>query len=300
MLAERIGSLGAMKDTESAEVSFGGMRELPERPVSPDPWRFALFTLLGAALLAAVGPMLADRLSFGRTQVGKVEKDFGVEALGSVPVLTNFPRREPMLADEDDARLASLTSVFHEIREKLSDGDSRPRVVIITSAMPGEGKTVAAANLGISFAASGLRTLLVDSDVQRGRLHRLFGYRPAPGLADLLSGNETLETAIRATPYENLCVLNAGNAPASGSDPLAAKAFASTLAQLRESFDLLILDAPPVLGLTATALLAPHADATIVVASSGQVPPGAVRAALESLRGSGAKVRGFILNRAVT
>ena len=169
---------------------------------------------------------------------------------------------------------------------------------MITSALPGEGKTMVAANLGIAFAEAGVRTLVVDTDLRRGRLHRLFGYRRAPGLGDVLAGEMPAEKAIRPTPRENLYVMNAGKAPEPGGDPLASEALAKTIAQLRDSLDLVILDAPPVLGLLATGILAPHTDAAVLVISGAQFSPNAVGAAVEILRGSGVKLRGFVVNRA--
>ena len=168
---------------------------------------------------------------------------------------------------------------------------------MITSAFPGAGKTTVAANLALAFAETGVRTLVIDTDLRRGRLHRLFGYRPTPGLGDVLAGAMSAEEAIRATPHENLYVLNAGKIPAPGSSTLASEAFAKIVAQLRGSLDLLIFDAPPVLGLDATAALAPHADCTLIVISPGKKSAQAAPAVIAALRKRGAKVRGFVLNR---
>jgi septum formation inhibitor-activating ATPase MinD len=97
----------------------------------------------------------------------------------------------------------------------------------------------------LAFAKSGVRTLVIDTDMRRGRLHRLFGYRPSPGLGDVLAGEIPAEKAIRATPHENLYVLNAGKSPEPSAGLLTSDTFAKTITQLRDSLYLLIFDAPP-------------------------------------------------------
>ena len=296
-LAQRVESLGAVAADEG-EPGYAGMQECSGRPVSPKAWKIALLSLLGGGLLALVVPLLADRCGAARTKLGQLEAGTGLRVLGHIPTLAHLPPRTPLLAEAEDERLAPLGEIFHDLRAQLLADSAAPRVLLVTSAMPGEGKTTVAANLGIAFAKEGVRTLVIDTDLRRGRLHRLFGYRPAPGLGEVLAGEVVAEKAIRSTPRENLYVMNAGQAPGPGGDPLAAEAFAKTIAQLRESLDLLILDAPPVLGLPATATLAPHTDAALLVVSGAQTPPKAVGAAAALLRGSGAKVRGFVVNRA--
>ena len=297
-LRQRIESLGAVAADEGGDPVYAGLRESSGRPVSPDALKIALLSLVAGGGLALGVPLFAGRSGAGRTKLGQLEAGTGLPALGVIPAIENLPSRKPALADLEDERLAPLGEIFGGIRARLLEGGAVPRVLMITSATPGEGKTMTAANLGIAFAGAGVRTLVVDADLRRGRLHRLFGYRRAPGLGDVLAGEIPAEKAIRPTPRENLYVMNAGKMPESGGDPLAAEAFAKTIAQLRESLDLIILDAPPVLGLPATAILARHTDAALLVVSSGQTSPKTAGAAVEVLRGSGAKLRGFVVNRA--
>ena len=296
-IGQRIESLGAA-DAEGGDPAFVKMLESSGRPVSPSVLKIALFSLLGGGVLALGVPLFTSRLGAGRTKLGQLEAGTNLGALGVVPAITGLPPRKAALADSEDERLFPLCEIFQGIREKLLADGGTPRVLMITSAVPGEGKTTVAANLGIAFAESGVRTLVIDTDMRRGRLHRLFGYRPSPGLGDVLAGAISSEKAIRPTPRENLYVMNAGKAPGPEIELLASEAFGKLIAQLRESLDLLILDAPPVLGLAATATLAPHTDAAVLVISSAQTSPKAAGAAVGMLRASGAKVRGFVANRA--
>ena len=296
-LGQRIESLGAA-DAEGGDPAFAQMLENSGRPVSPSVLKIALFSLLGGGVLALGVPLFTRRLGAGRTMWGQLEAGTNLGALGVVPVIAGLPARKAALADSDDELLSPLAGIFQGIREKLLTDGRAPRVLMITSAVPGEGKTTVAANLGIAFAEAGVRTLVIDTDLRRGRLHRLFGYRPSPGLGDVLAGAIASGEAIRPTPHQNLYVMNAGKAPGPEIELLASEAFARMIAQLRESLDLLILDAPPVLGLDATATLAPHTDAAVLVVTPAQTSPKAAGAAVEMLRASGVKVRGFVANRA--
>src|SRR5688500_5847044 len=108
-----------------------------------------------------------------------------------------------------------------------------PHVMMITSAMPKEGKTVVSSNLAISFAHMGAKTLLIDTDLRRGRLHRLFGYRKSPGLSKLLLGEVSPEEACRPTTHENLLVLSAGKHLDTGTELLGSERFTSLMESLR-------------------------------------------------------------------
>ena len=295
-LRQRVESLG-VAETDGGDPVFAKLLENRGRPVSPDALKIALLSLLGGGVLALGVPLFADRFGAARTKLSQLESSTGLGALGVIPAILNLPSRKPVLADREDERLAPMAEIFQSIRTSLLADAAAPRVLMITSAVPGEGKTMTAANLGIAFAETGVRTLVIDTDMRRARLHRLFGYRPAPGLDDVLSGAIPATKAIRPTPHQNLYVMNAGKAPGPEIERLASDAFAKMIAQLRDSLDLLILDAPPVLGLPATATLAPHTDAALLVVSSAQTSPKAAGAAAEMLRGSGAKVRGFVVNQ---
>ncbi len=295
-IAQQIETLGGGED--GGDPIYAGMREIGDRPVSPNILKIALLSLLGGGALAFAVPSFIGRLGSARAKSGQLETRLGLRALGSIPAIPNLPPRTPALADAEDERLAPLAEIFRGIRANLLADGEVPRVLMVTSAMPGEGKTITAANLGIAFAEAGARTLVIDTDMRRGRLHRLFGYRVAPGLGELLAGKASAENAIRPTPHENLYVINAGKAAAPGADLLDSEALTRTIAQLRGSLDVLILDAPPVLGLRAAASLAPRCDATLLVVSPGKKSAQAAVAALEILRARSAKVRGFILNRA--
>jgi len=170
-------------------------------------------------------------------------------------------------------------------------------VTMVTSAMPKEGKTVVSSNLAISFGQTGARTLLVDTDLRRGRLHRLFGLRKSPGLSDYLLGKNTLEEAIRPSGKDNLSILSAGAHLESGTEMLGSPKFGELMATLRSQYDRIVVDTPPVLGLSETSVLQPHVDGVLFVIWSGRTPIRNMKTAIDILTANGANLYGFILNR---
>ena len=168
---------------------------------------------------------------------------------------------------------------------------------MITSSMPKEGKTVVASNLAISFGQSGARTLLLDTDLRRGRLHRLFGLRKSPGLSDYLLDKVPLEEAIRPSGKENLSILSAGQHIESGTELLGSPKFADLMVKARSQYDRIIVDTPPVLGLSETSILQNEVDGVLFVIWSGRTPIRNVKTAIDLLASNGANFYGFILNR---
>jgi capsular exopolysaccharide synthesis family protein len=168
---------------------------------------------------------------------------------------------------------------------------------MVTSAMPKEGKTVVSSNLAVSFAHTGARTLLVDTDLRRGRLHRLFGYRKDPGLSNVLLNEVSLEEACRPTGEENLSILSAGRHLDSGTELLGSPRFAELMATLRERYDRIVIDTPPVLGLSETSIMQSHVDGVLFVIWTGNTPARSARTAVDMLAANGANFYGFVLNR---
>jgi capsular exopolysaccharide synthesis family protein len=194
----------------------------------------------------------------------------------------------------------NLVENFRVVRTNLlaMGGLSKPaHVTMVTSAMPKEGKTVVASNLAISFAQTGVRTLLVDTDMRRGRLHRLFGLRKSPGLSDFLLEKVSLSEAIRPSGKENLSILSAGQHVETGTELLGSPKFTELMRSLREDYERIIVDTPPILGLSETSVLQNVVDGVLFVIWSGRTPIRNMKTAIDILTANGANFYGFILNR---
>jgi capsular exopolysaccharide synthesis family protein len=281
----RTGRTVATRDTvggpQPAALTYAGLLQISDRPVSPNRLQLLLITL-GLSLVLGIGaPLLVEFFDRSRHIPQQVEATFLLRRLGTVPEI-------------DDARRQSLGEYFQFIRTNLLSVTA-PHVTMVTSAMPKEGKTVVSSNLARSFAQAGSRTLLIDADLRRGRVHRVFGYRKTPGLSAVLRGEISLDQAIRKTPEPNLSVLTCGQSFEASVEFLSSPNFATAFASLRNKFEKIVMDAPPVLGLSDTALLRPHVDGIVFVIRSGHTTLRTVKAALEAI--GAAKVVGFVLNR---
>jgi capsular exopolysaccharide synthesis family protein len=192
-----------------------------------------------------------------------------------------------------------LLESAHLIRASLpSSGcpDAAPQVVMVTSALAREGKTITSAALARSFAEAGWKTLLLDLDLHHAGVHRVFGYRRSPGLTDHLLGERSLEEACRPTTIAGLTLLNAGQRLADGIDDFTTGTFAELTQTLRTKFDRIVVDAPAVSSF-APWIDQKHIDAVIFVVGSGRISRRQIRDAIEILSLNGATLSGFILNR---
>jgi len=179
----------------------------------------------------------------------------------------------------------------------LSSLGAPPRIIMVTSARPQEGKTTTAINSAIVLAQKGVRVLLIDADLRRPSVHKTLGMGPRSGLSNVLTGNATLEQAITESPIlPNLMILPAGSPPPNPAELLASANMKEVLSQLRDQFDHIVIDTPPTLSVTDAVVLSPRVDAIILVIRSGQTTKQALRRARDILMQVNAHVTGVLLN----
>jgi capsular exopolysaccharide synthesis family protein len=196
---------------------------------------------------------------------------------------------------------ASIAAVeaFRVLRTNLmfSRESSTTRTLVVTSATSGAGKTVTAANLAVTCARDGKRVLLIDGDLRRPRLHQVFALARDPGLVQVMLGYVRTPEVIRRTSVDGLSVLTSGTAPTIPSwELLRGGEMRVLLDDFRERFDLIIIDAPPVLPVADAAILAALADATLLVVRAGRTARAAAQLALRQLASVGGRVVGVVLN----
>jgi capsular exopolysaccharide synthesis family protein len=179
----------------------------------------------------------------------------------------------------------------------FSSAEEGVRLIVVTSAGPGEGKSLFSSNLAVSLAQAGQRVLHVDADMRRPRVHALFDVAQEPGLSNLLVGDCKPSEAIRKTPVQNLCVLPAGLIPPNPAELLGSKRCEEFFATLGQNFDWVILDSPPVLAVADASILANTATGVVFVVGADQTSRQAARAALDQLAAVQAHVIGAVLNR---
>ena len=170
------------------------------------------------------------------------------------------------------------------------------KTVVVTSASPGEGKTTTAANLAVTFAQQGMQVLLVDCDLRRSRLHKMFQVPRDPGLTELILDHEVVAQVVRPTPVDGLSVLTSGTLPPNPSELLGGARMESVLQMLQERYDMIVLDSPPLLAASDASVLGTKTDGVLLVVRAGQTERGAAQQAIQQLANVGARVIGAVLN----
>jgi len=188
-------------DRERTKIDFADILEIKPNPVAPVRLKIFLMSLFGGLVLAIGIPFLIEYLDHTVSTFEEVEGLVPLRGLGIIPQVSSIEKERPVLLNDQNED-QNLVENFRVIRSNLlSFGtlNMDTQVIMITSSMPKEGKTVVSSNLALSFAQTGAKTLLLDTDLRRGRLHRLFGLRKSPGLSGVLTGAITLEEACRSS-----------------------------------------------------------------------------------------------------
>lgn len=179
---------------------------------------------------------------------------------------------------------------------EFSGTTKKVQTILLTSATPQEGKTTTSCNLAKTFAYAGTKTLLIDFDLRRPALHHYFNLENKQGCMDHILGKVSLEEAVKPTETENLFLLNAGTLPPDPAEILASPKMESIINQLRENYEVIIIDTPPVAALADASIASRLADAVILVATVKKTRVDDLQTALNNLQTSGANVHGFIMN----
>jgi polysaccharide biosynthesis transport protein len=327
------------EEVEAGDVDIVDLAGTPYAPVlASASLKLALGLLLGF-LLGAGGAFLLEHLNTSIRKPEDLELALHVPGLAVIPRLTGGsptpPKRgllRPGKRAELDAKRGNATALgtvtqpfsigveaFRMLRTSLvwcEQGDNM-KTLVVTSAAPGEGKTLTSANLSVTFAYDGLRVLLIDCDVRRPRLHGLFQVPRSPGLMELLTpsynGNDgpsltfdpragqtdsgrPITDIIRPTNVRGLSLLTCGALPTNPSGLLSGVRMRVLLQELAKSFDLVILDTPPVLATADAGILAALADGVLLVVRAGQTDRVAAKRAHQQLVNVGARVVGTVLN----
>ncbi|MBP1649178.1 MAG: capsular exopolysaccharide family [Bacteroidetes bacterium] len=193
---------------------------------------------------------------------------------------------------------SSVAESYRQVRTHLQFArqGAIPRVVVVSSPAPGEGKSTTAANLAIAVAQNGRKVLLIDADLRKPSLDRLFGLKKEPGLSDLLTARVTLPSAIQKTVVENLSVMVCGTIPPNPAEVLGSEKMRALVEQARSDYDVVLFDSSPVLAVTDPAVLATLSDGVILVVSAGKTTLEELQHGVELVEAVGGKILGVILN----
>lgn len=191
---------------------------------------------------------------------------------------------------EAEAYRSSRTTLYHSTK------DTHDKVIQITSAEPGDGKSTTAANMAIAIAQSGKKVLLIDADLRRPTMHILFALPQDSGLADVLLNEVAWTRAVRTTRLSNLSVLTAGLSPSNPAELLSSVSLADLLRDAREVYDVIIVDTPPILAVSDPAIISPHVDGMLMVVRMGKNKRVAAERARDLIDSHGIRLYGVIAN----
>jgi capsular exopolysaccharide synthesis family protein len=287
----------------ATNVTVADPARIPGSPYMPQPFRFIILGLFGGLVL---GVGLAYLLE---SQDDTVADSFQVESVSNLPVLGLIPfhrmegkPREGALAAESSSFLAAPESASAESFRSLRSGltlsgiGRKLKVISVTSALPGEGKSYTVYNLALAFAAAGLRVLIIDADLRRPRQHALFRAPQGEGLSDVLAGLKSFDDALVRHPIEpNLTLLSAGRPSPLASELLGSGEIEKVLETARAGFDLVLVDNAPVLPVADAIIVGTHCDGTIGVLRAGRTSRKALRRFAQTLARNHIHILGIVM-----
>lgn len=264
--------------------------------VNPKPMRnLALGIILGLLLGLAIA-VLRERFDNRIRSKDDVEELTDISVIGGIPFDADAPNH-PLIVQADPH--SSRSEAFRSLRTNLQfvNAAKHPRVIVMTSSLAGEGKTTTTANLALTMAEAGAKVVLIEGDLRRPRLLRYLGIEGAVGITDVLIDRAELNDVVQRFGEHELGVVGAGQIPPNPSELLGSDAMRTVLNELKDVFDYVIIDAPPLLPVTDAAILGAITDGTVVVAASGSVTTDQLQSALDSLESVNAITLGIVLNK---
>lgn len=303
-LLKRKQEVDVVSSTEQTPVIARDKAGVPGRPYAPDLNRITR-TCIGIGVLVFVG--VAVGLSFIDDRIKSawdVEHYIGVNLLGIIPDLSSLKDEEKytmVLNNRQAPGSESFLSVYSAV--KIHSKLDFPKSILITSTIPGEGKTLISSNLAGSFARHGKRTLLIDCDLRRPMMHRHFKQQNNTGLITWFENGANIEGNLPEDPTlgiikvgEGLSLLCSGGRSKSPTEILESKAFADLLSRLKRFYDLVVVDSPPLGAVTDSLLIAQRTDEVIYVCRFNRAYKKHIRLYVKALRSARNEVLGIVLN----
>jgi polysaccharide biosynthesis transport protein len=311
-LLQKLKEAGVSAGLKSNNFRIVDAARAPSGPIEPNIPRNLLFALVLGSATGVGLAFLLEGLDNTIRSTEQAQMISGLAPLGMIPLGSKSAREGPnpkrlVIASSKEAvelvtqvrPQSQMAESYRALRTSLllSNLGSPPKVIMVTSALPQEGKTTTSINCAVVLAQKGVRVLLIDADLRRPSIHKTLGMGPRSGLSNVLTGSTTLEQAIsRTTVLPNLHVLPAGTPPPNPAELLASTNMRDVLAELRQQYDHIVVDTPPSLSVTDAVVLSPRADAVVLVIRSGQTTKQALRRSRDILAQVNAKVVGVLLN----
>jgi exopolysaccharide transport family protein len=301
ILLTRMKEAGISSGIQTTNVRVVDSADVSHEPIKP---KKGLNILLAAIVGLFGGTGIAFFIEYLDNAVktpDDIKRSVGIPYMGPIP---NFglqngetsAAERALIVSEDPKSVAA--EAYRGIRTAVifASPDSGNKVLLVTSAAPSEGKSITASNLAVSMAQSGKKTLVIDADFRKPRLHRIFKVNNEKGFSNLIVGAAVLEDVINKTEIPNLDIIPCGHIPPNPAELLGSKNMRKYLNELKERYSMIIFDSPPIMAVTDSIVLSTLVDDVLLVVWAGKTSREVVRRAVEQLRDVRANLIGAVLN----
>jgi len=310
-LLQRVKELGISAGFHGSNIQIVDYSEKPKGPYKPYHQRKVLLAAVIGLFLGIGFTFLLEYFDNTVKTPEEVDQRFQLPFLGSVPEISCEKRNQlserksssrPFLPVElvmCNQPRSILAEAYRNIRTSLllSFSERPPQRILVTSPSPLQGKTTTLINTAISLSQTGARVLIIDGDMRKPRIHKVFGDRNRLGLSDCLSGGAELTSVIRKSEIKNIYYIPAGPIPPNPSELLGSALFREMMQVLSQRFDHILIDAPPVLGFADSIVLSSAVDGVILVILFGKTQKMVLQRAKDGLLNANAKILGVVINR---
>ncbi|ETR72909.1 MAG: lipopolysaccharide biosynthesis [Candidatus Magnetoglobus multicellularis str. Araruama] len=302
LLIKRFKETSLTEDMKTGNVRVVDPAEVPKSPIRP---RKRLNIFLGIVFGLFVGIAVAFAFEFLDNTLKSPEdiRNFlNIPYLGPVPTfdLERDNTDNPELITQYSPKSTASES-YRGIRTSLlfSSADKVPQIILVTSAGPSEGKTLTSTNLAITMAQAGSRVVIVDCDMRKPKVHKMFGFSRDKGMSSVLVSSElesVLQDVVIHSDIPNLDVIPCGPIPPNPSEIIGSQKMSRIMQELQKQYDRIIVDSPPITAVTDSTVLAKFVDGVMLVVHAGVTPRQVVKTGLDQLQGVEANVLGAVLN----
>jgi tyrosine-protein kinase Etk/Wzc len=317
ILLEKAEEQRIVSASNTAGVKIVDMPVLPDKPIPKNEMRYYL---LGAILGLALGMALAFFIEFNDTTIKSnedIERFLMLPVMGTIPHITHDKKSEvrfrrknggkskgssllqyPKQVFNFDGDDSVITESYRSLRTNLTfvSPDKPLKAIVLTSAGPSEGKSLTTSNLATAYAQMGKKTLLVDTDLRRPVIHHIFNCKREPGFTDLFGENPDLDQIIHPTDKENLFIIPAGVFTPNPAELIGSNKMTQIIEKLKESFDIIFFDSPPIVAVTDSTLLGTKTDGILIIIKSNHTEREIASRAINILKNVNVRILGTVLN----
>jgi capsular exopolysaccharide synthesis family protein len=314
---KRLSETAVSNDLAVSNMQIAERAAKPTAPSGPNVATYLIASMLSGLLLGIGWALLREFVSSNVGTPDDVRRAVGLATLGVIPhtkflqssgrflrapaskqvaKLSNLEARQDLIINHSSFSI--IAESYRNIRTSLllAQAEKHPQIILVTSPSPGEGKTATSLNLAIALAQDGHSVLLVDGDMRKGICSERLGLKNHRGLSNVLTGGLSLRDCIQQTPVPSLSLLSRGVTPPNPSELLGSRKMTQILNELREQFEFIVMDSPPVIGISDAAILSVIADGVLLIFNGQTTSTAYAQKAVERLDSVHARMLGVVLN----